>query len=618
VTVTVANGTEDSGSDSLTVTVNNVAPTTVLTGLSVAGEGASYTVGLGPISDPGNDAVVRYTVHWGDGVNEDYPVGTEAHHIYADGPAAYTVQVDLIDEDGTHANAAAREVRVANVPPVLLIQGPAQIGAGSVYSLTLSASDPGEDGITRWRITWGDGIVEDILGNPASATHTYANGPATYAISATATDEDGTHDSNTISVRVAAPASDNAAPVLTGIVCQPASVARGADVTLVVLEARDEDGQVVQAAFYRDANGDGRLDPEVDILLGTDSDAGDGWNWTGSTTDWPEGRILLLARVQDDQGLWGESRSTEGEVRTVSPVVALLRLPLSGWQDIPWSAPPTRPLSSGDFRFPVMENRGYVPALSTMIVMMVEVNDSPWLRDDAVAMAPQSSARVIDVLTNDLDIDGDRLTVTITVAPQHGTARVADGQVLYTPDSGYTGPDRFEYTASDGKVDDTATVQVLVTDAPATPIVEQFACSPNVIVSGSKVTLTATGVTDPDGQVVLALFYRDANGNGTLELGIDILLGVDHDGSDGWTWTGATDDWLRGRITFLVRVQDNQGLWSEVKITTAQIRRLNRSSLDPVFCLLLCAGALARRRLVHQHGDSRSRQASTFSGDLPD
>ena len=62
---------------------------------------------------------------------------------------------------------------------------------GSTYTLNLSSSDPGADTITSWTINWGDSI-EIVSGNPASVTHTYADGDANYTISATATDEDGT------------------------------------------------------------------------------------------------------------------------------------------------------------------------------------------------------------------------------------------------------------------------------------------------------------------------------------------------------------------------------------------------------------------------------------------
>ena len=42
-----------------------------------------------------------------------------------------------------------------------------------------------------------------MTGNPASVTHTYADGPNNYAISATATDEDGTYAAgNTVAVTV--------------------------------------------------------------------------------------------------------------------------------------------------------------------------------------------------------------------------------------------------------------------------------------------------------------------------------------------------------------------------------------------------------------------------------
>lgn len=76
---------------------------------------------------------------------------------------------------------------------------------------------------------------------------------------------------------------------------------------------------------------------------------------------------------------------------------------------------------------------------------------------------------IIDVLANDTDPDGDALTTTAVTQPQHGTAVVnADGTVTYAPDPGYTGPDAFSYTASDGEADDTAGVTVDVR-LPALP-----------------------------------------------------------------------------------------------------------------------------------------------------
>lgn len=58
----------------------------------------------------------------------------------------------------------------------------------------------------------------------------------------------------------------------------------------------------------------------------------------------------------------------------------------------------------------------------------------------------------VDVLANDLDPDGDALTVDSVTQPAHGTVAIQPGgRVLYTPAGGYEGPDAFTYTAGDGR-----------------------------------------------------------------------------------------------------------------------------------------------------------------------
>src|SRR5262249_57082849 len=68
-----------------------------------------------------------------------------------------------------------------------------------------------DDTIDHWTVTWGDGVVQTVSGNPTSVPHTYADGLNDYTIKATATDEDGTWAAgNTVSVHV-----NNVAPTLT-------------------------------------------------------------------------------------------------------------------------------------------------------------------------------------------------------------------------------------------------------------------------------------------------------------------------------------------------------------------------------------------------------------------
>jgi Concanavalin A-like lectin/glucanases superfamily/PKD domain/Matrixin len=94
-------------------------------------------------------------------------------------------------------------ITVNNVPPTLGISGATSVDEGAPYTLNLSATDPGTDTITGWTITWGDGNTQAVSGNPSSVTHTYADSPNDYTITATATDEDGTYAATPVPVSVA-------------------------------------------------------------------------------------------------------------------------------------------------------------------------------------------------------------------------------------------------------------------------------------------------------------------------------------------------------------------------------------------------------------------------------
>ena len=78
-------------------------------------------------------------------------------------------------------------------PLALTISGAASINEGAVYTLSLSASGTSATSISQWTINWGDGSEAQVVnGNPSSATHTFAEGPNSFSISATATTPQGT------------------------------------------------------------------------------------------------------------------------------------------------------------------------------------------------------------------------------------------------------------------------------------------------------------------------------------------------------------------------------------------------------------------------------------------
>jgi len=58
------------------------------------------------------------------------------------------------------------------------------------------------------------------------------------------------------------------------------------------------------------------------------------------------------------------------------------------------------------------------------------------------------------LLANDVDPEGQPLTVTVTGQPANGTlAPHPDGSFSYTPNAGFSGSDTFTYKANDGALD---------------------------------------------------------------------------------------------------------------------------------------------------------------------
>ena len=178
-------------------------------------------------SDAGADTITSWTINWGDGDPEVFTGNlASVTHVYVDGNANFAISATATDEDGTYEAGDTMNVAVRNVAPTLTLSGAPDVNEGSSYTLNLAALDPGADTITSWTINWGDGDPEVFTGNPASVTHGYADGVATFVVSATATDEDGGYSAgNTVAVRVL-----NVAPTLT--LSGAENVDEGAEYTL--------------------------------------------------------------------------------------------------------------------------------------------------------------------------------------------------------------------------------------------------------------------------------------------------------------------------------------------------------------------------------------------------
>uniref|UniRef100_UPI00191FDB07 retention module-containing protein n=1 Tax=Aeromonas jandaei TaxID=650 RepID=UPI00191FDB07 len=173
------------------------------------------------------------------------------------------------------------------------------------------------------------------------------------------------------------------------------------------------------------------------------------------------------------------------------------------------------------------------------------VNAAPQPGDDQFTVEEDGTV-TINVLGNDTDADGDRLTITAvngqaiaeggTVAISNGAVTLTNGQLIFTPTSDFNGKIAFEYTVTDGPNSATGGVTGTVT-----PVNDAAVISGNdkggVTEDESTPTLTETGtlgVTDVDG----ADEAKFVAGNGTPSTGALGSLSI----TEGGAWTYNVDN----------------------------------------------------------------------------
>ncbi len=118
---------------------------------------------------------------------------------------------------------------------------------------------------------------------------------------------------------------------------------------------------------------------------------------------------------------------------------------------------------------------------------------------------------------------------------------------------------------------------------PGPPTIGSLSASPDPVVQGDALTLTANGVSDPDGTVSSVAFYRDADGDGALNEAVDELLGTDTDGSDGFAATVSTTGFALGSHTYFAIATDNDGLTSDAASATGTVVDQPPASGDDIY-----------------------------------
>ncbi|HCG7309013.1 TPA: tandem-95 repeat protein [Vibrio parahaemolyticus] len=173
----------------------------------------------------------------------------------------------------------------------------------------------------------------------------------------------------------------------------------------------------------------------------------------------------------------------------------------------------------GKDTFTYVVTSGGVSESTTVEVNVTPVNDAPVAKDD-IATTQEDTAVTIDVLPNDTDADGDKLSIeSASVPKEQGTVEVVDGKLVFTPAENFNGHAEITYTVTDGQLTDEAKVTVTVNpvdDAPTIKVdavesITEDAVSTDTIVATLEVADTDT----PEDQLTVSL---ENNSNGYFVL----------------------------------------------------------------------------------------------------
>ncbi|HGS5135872.1 TPA: tandem-95 repeat protein, partial [Vibrio parahaemolyticus] len=173
----------------------------------------------------------------------------------------------------------------------------------------------------------------------------------------------------------------------------------------------------------------------------------------------------------------------------------------------------------GKDTFTYVVTSGGVSESTAVEVNVTPVNDAPVAKDD-IATTQEDTAVTIDVLPNDSDVDGDKLSIQSATVPEaQGQVEIVDGKLVFTPAENFNGDAEITYTVTDGQLTDEAKVTVTVNpvdDAPTIKVdavesITEDAVSTDTIVATLEVADTDT----PEDQLTVSL---ENNSNGYFVL----------------------------------------------------------------------------------------------------
>ena len=176
----------------------------------------------------------------------------------------------------------------------------------------------------------------------------------------------------------------------------------------------------------------------------------------------------------------------------------------------------------GDTTITLLASDNAAQTTESFVLTVSPVNDEP-VADDLNESTNEDNPLTITVVSPNADMDGDTLTVTTTVDPEHGSLLInPDNTITYTPALNYFGADSFTYQLADAEASDTGLVSLTVNAVNDPPEISNLVYNQNTLedtpktvtfkiadvdnsLSSANVTVVADNTTLlPAGSIVIA------------------------------------------------------------------------------------------------------------------
>ncbi len=489
---------------SFSIAVANVndAPTISSTALTSATQDAAYSYTLVATDSDVGDSVTLSAVTLPSWLSFNAATGVLSGTPTNANVGSHAVVLRATDVDGLTAEQSFSIV-VANVNDAPTITSSAQTSAtqDAAYSYTLVATDSDVgDSLTLSAVTLPSWLSFNAATGVLSGTPTNAN-VGSHAVVLRATDVDGLTAEQSFSIVVA---NVNDAPTISSTALTSATQDAAYSYTVVATDSDVGDSVTLSAVTlpswlsFNAATGvlsgtptNANVGSHAVVLRATDVD--------GLTID--QSFTIVVANVNDAPVASNQSVTLEedssvmitlaGEDADNDPLTyEISAQPASGTLEqhgSVWLYTPEKDFNGTDSIGFIAKDAELSSEPATVTVTVTPVNDDPQAIDDSYTLTSTANDTYsLAVLANDVDVDGNTLSIDGAAADIGSVQITADG-LSFTAPKAYVGPVALRYTISDGnKGRATAKVNVLIEGADS--------ASQPVITLPDDVEVNATGL----------------------------------------------------------------------------------------------------------------------------